>query len=308
MSKKDMRESPRGRSQLSLYTACNRKWAFKYLRGWRVPEELYSPLHFGSVVHECQGAFYSAKTNHLRAARKRLDELCPPTGGTENMEIFRDKVDKTLGKWYTQIGEQDLQDFNILMVEEELPLTLPNGYQMTVRVDRVMENREDGEIFVDDTKTTGSSLDKAIGQYMMHDQPRLYILAIRENKPEWTEHFTGWRTTGIFCRKAPRSPGGYNIQMRRSPPVSFTEDQLNDTLLSYAGIVDDIEGKLQYVGTEPLASLFPANYSNCNSYGRICEYFDMCPLVDRQDEPPANLEVDPWLAEGTVLKSFKKEA
>lgn len=306
MPKEEMRESPRGRSQLSLYSSCNRKWAIKYVKGWRTPQEKYSPLHFGSVIHEMQEAFYKAKSAHLGHALARLNALCPPQGATENMKTFRDKVDKTFRKWYDELGQYDLVERKILSIEEELPLTLPNGYEMTVRLDRAMEEASDGEIFVDDTKTTGWSLDGAISQYMMHDQPRLYILAVRQNKPEWLEKFSGWRTTGIYCKKAPRSPGGYNIKIRRSPPVMFTEDQLNDTMMSYAGLVDDIKGKIPYVGTEPMASLFPANYGHCDAYNRVCEYMDVCPIIDKQDEPPANLEIDPWLAAGTVLDSFKE--
>jgi hypothetical protein len=291
---------------LSLYSACNRRWAFKYLKGFMVPTDNYSPLHFGSVIHEVQEAFYRNPETPMKAARKRLDELCPPIDSSENMENFRDKVDKTLKVWYDTVGQEDIEKRNILAIEEEMPLTLPNGYKMTVRVDRVLQNKDDGEVFVDDTKTTGWSLDCALRQYMMLEQPRLYIQAIRQNKPEWLEAFSGWRTTGVYAKKAVRSPGGYSIKVRRSPPVMFTEDQLTDVLVSYAGIVDDIQSKLSYLKDDSTASLFPANFGNCNAYNRVCPYYDFCANIDRIEVPPANLEVDPWLASGKVLDSFKE--
>lgn len=301
---KENRESPRGRSQLSLYANCNRKWAFKYLKGWKVPEERYSPLHFGSTIHEMQEAFYSGADGPLRSAFARMDELLPTKNATENLLNFRDKVDKTFRKWYSELGQKDIEAHEVFWVERELPLTLPNGYEMTVRLDRAI--READSFYINDSKTTGWSLDGTLANYMLHDQPRLYIAAVRQNFPEMLDDFVGWRTDGIFCKRAPRSPGGYNIKIRRSPSVSFTDLQIQDVLMSYAGLVDDIKGKVPYVDKEPYASLFPANYGHCQAYNRNCEYIDICPFVDTQDEPPANLEIDPWLAAGTVLDSFKE--
>lgn len=303
---KENRESPRGRSQLSLYANCNRKWAFKYLKGWKVPEERYSPLHFGSTIHEMQEAFYKAEDNHMLSANRRKDQLLPPMNATDNLVIFRDKVDKTFRKWYDELGQKDIEEKTPMLVEQEMELTLPNGYVMTIRIDRAIQE-PDGEIYINDSKTTGWSLDATLEKYMRHDQPKLYTAGFRQNYPELLDDFSGWRTDGIFSKKAPRSPGGYNIKIRRSPSVTFTEAEIDDVLMSYAGIVDDIMGKVPYVGQEPYRSLFPGNYGHCDAFNRRCEYSQICPFIDTQDEPPADLEIDPWLAAGTVLDSFKEQ-
>lgn len=290
---------------LSLYSACNRKWAFKYLRGWKVPGDLYGPLAYGHAIHEAQAAMYA--TRSVKAAHDMINKLAPWKDHKDEMKrLFRKKLDIGFEKWYTEIGENDLKNLSIILVEKELPLRLPNGYTMTVRVDRILRDPSNNEIFINDTKTTGWSFDGTQSKYMIHDQPRLYIAAVRQNYPEWTEALTGWRTDLIYIKRASRSPGGFSCRVGRSDVISFTDAEIEDTLISYAGLTDDIAGKLQATETEPLASLFPANYGNCDAYNRICEYHSICPMIDRQEEPPADLELDSWLADGIVLNSFKE--
>lgn len=308
MPKEEMRESPAGRSQLSLYQSCNRKWAIKYTKGWKVPTELYSPLHFGSVIHEVQAVFYEEKS--YEKAKAKIKELCilPKEDALayEDRKDFRNKVDTAFEKWYTTLGCNDLEYMEILFVEEEMPLILPNGYRMTIRVDRVLRDIETGEIFINDTKSTGWSLEGTLEKYLRHDQPRLYIAAFRQNYPELADALSGWRTDVLFCKKAARQPSGFSTRVVRSTIVSFTNEEIEDTLLSYAGVTDDIAGKIPFLGKEPLASLFPGNYANCDAFNRRCEYAAVCAGVDRISEPPANLEIDPWLAEKTVLNLFKE--
>ena len=308
MKDEGMRESPAGRSQLSLYSSCNRKWAIKYVKGFKVPTDLHGPLHFGSVIHEVQAVLYG--TRSLEASKDKLIEMCPVPASDalayEDRMEFRKKVEMAFDKWYKVLGENDLKNMSILFVEKEIPLTLPNGFKMTVRVDRILRDPETGETFINDTKTTGWSLEGTLEKYLRHDQPRLYIAAVRENYPELVDSLSGWRTDVLYCKKAPRSPGGYNTRAVRSSIVSFTDEEIQDTLMSYAGIVDDIAGKLKYVNEEPFSSLFPANYGHCDAFNRRCEYSDICIQAGHIEEPPANLEIDPWLAEGTVLDLFKE--
>jgi len=304
----EMRESPAGRSQLSLYRNCNRKWAFKYIKGWKKPAALYSPLHFGSVIHEAQAAMYLTRSK--QAALDLIKDMCPvPQADAlayEDRRNFRNKVDISFEKWYTVLGENDLQNMSILFVEKEVPLTLPNGFKMTVRVDRILRDPETNETFINDTKTTGWSIEGTLEKYLRHDQPRLYIAAVRENFPELVDSLSGWRTDVLFSRRAPRQPSGFNTDAIRSDIVSFTDEEIQDCLLSYAGVADDIASKLDHLGKEPLASLFPANYDRCDDYNKQCEYCPGCVDIDRQAEPPANLELDPWLERGTVLNLFKE--
>lgn len=293
---------------LSLYSSCNRKWAFKYVKGWKVPSQEHGALHFGSVIHEAQAAMYATRSK--QAALDMIVKMCPiPDSAAykyEDCVKFRNKVDRSFEKWYTDLGENDLLNNSILAVEQELPLTLPNGYKMSVRVDRILRDPEADEIFINDTKTTGWSLEKTLEKYLRHDQPRLYIAAVRENFPEWSAPLSGWRTDVVYAKAAPRSPGGFSLRTQRSDIVSFSDAEIDDCLLSYAGVVDDIASKLRYVNEEPLRSLFPANYGHCDAYNRLCEDKDVCPYIDSQEEPPANLELDPWLEAGTVLDSFKE--
>jgi len=305
IKKEEMRESPGGRSQISLYQQCPRKWAFKYVKGWKVPQENFSALHFGSTIHEMQAILYDSKS--LVDVYDYIESSAPLTkSSTDLVKEFRKKVDLAFRMWYTELGQNDLENMEILEVEKELVLTLPNGFKMTVRLDRLLRDPETGEIFINDTKTTGWSYEGTMEKYLRSDQAKLYILAVRENFPQYIEDLSGWRTDVVYIRKAPRSPDGYSRKCGRSVITSFSEQELTDVLQTYAGVTDIIASSLVYKTQEPLSSLFPGNYERCYDFNRLCEYSAVCPYIDTQEEHPADLMLDPWLAKKTVLNLYEE--
>ena len=88
---------------LSLYSSCNRKWAIKYVKGWKPREESYGALNFGSVIHEAQASFYANRSKE--AGLEMIKRLCPPLSdgniNYEKQKEFRKKVDLSFEKWYT---------------------------------------------------------------------------------------------------------------------------------------------------------------------------------------------------------------
>lgn len=311
--KKEMRESPRGRSQLSLMRSCPRKWALKYYKGFK-SKELINHLTHGSAVHEAQEAFY--KTLHqgtekaVEAMYERLNQFIkeqdPQGKHSEFYTEQKDRAEKSLQIWVDKIGKFEYDIVEVVAIEEEKELTLLNGYKMTVRFDRILRDKETGRIFINDTKTTGSSLEKTIQNYMFHDQPMLYEIAFRQNYPELVDDFEGWRTDCIYSRKTKR---GYSLDARRSEVTLNLPNKLKDTLVSYTALVEDIKDRLGAVKEDgvPLQAAFPANFDACLNYGRLCDYHSFCHDIDTTYVPPGNFEIDPWVAKGTVLDSFKEE-
>ena len=298
----EQRESPRGRSMRNLYKQCPRKWAFKYIKGFQ-PEGKQDPLTLGSAIHEAQALFYGGAsvidtTNFLEDFLK------------DNVHLQR-KANAMFTHWYKDIGIHDVENMIPLAVEVEAPLKLPNGYTMTVRWDRVLLEKEGGEIFVNDTKTTGGSLLKTIQNYNYSDQPKLYIASILQSQPEWIKQFRGWRTDCIrgFESKGKTTMGKITTEVKRSEIVSFTPEEIEDTLIGYSVLTDDIKFKVQAVvkGNEPIRAHFYDVSDFCLSFGRVCPYKSICHQIDSIEEPPANMSIDPWLEKGTVLDTFLED-
>lgn len=280
---------------------CPRKWAFKYVRGFKGLDEA-EHLVFGSAVHESQAEYYLNDFSYDEMLDKASSFL--QDKGGQWYEKLKEKVNVALDAWYEDIGQHDAENMEVLECEAEDSVLLPNGFRMSVRRDRVLRDKRTGEIFINDTKTTGWSLDGTIRNYMLSDQPILYIASIKQNKPEWFESLSGWRTDAIYVRKL---KSGWKTQCRRSDVSTFTSEEIDDCLNSYASITSDIAYKLQCTleDKEPVGIHFPCHYSGCLAYNRECEYKAICTEVNNMTVPPSNFEVDSWLEKGTVLDGFK---
>lgn len=168
-----------------------------------------------------------------------------------------------------------------------------------------MLNNQTSEVYINDTKTTGGSAAKTVRQYMHSDQPKLYIASVLQTKHDWYKQFRGWRTDAIWGGRLLKS-GRINTQVIRSEIVTFTDEEIEDALIGYASLVDDLAFKLKNVqeGDSIRANFIPSNDA-CLDYGRLCEYYHICHQIDKLDAPPANMEIDPWVTDGTVLKTFE---
>lgn len=300
---KEMRESPRGKSMISLYIDCPRRWAWKYLRGFKsimTPEYLI----FGSCIHEAQEVYYL--TWDIDAAIERALEFLSTAVMPDEWRIpITEKVAFTLATWYEEIGRFDSEEMEVLAVEREVNLSLPNNFSMSMRWDRVLRDKEADEIFVSDTKTTGWSYTGTVQNYMVSAQPFLYVLSAFENEPDWRANLSGWRTDCLYVR--PLKRGGYSHEFGRSevtrPAVQVMEDCRN----SFASYTSSIKWALDGVAEgDPISVNFPRNFGNCVSFGKKCPFIPICHRIDNMDMPPEGMEIDSWLEERVVLDSFKE--
>ena len=299
----EMRESPAGRSMLTLFSGCEIKWAWKYLKGYKLIDEA-DHLVYGSAIHESQAVYYIEGFNY-EAMHNKLRSFLSERGRGDLLP----KAQASLDLWYHQIGDLDTERVTVLEVEAEDNLILPNGFDMTVRRDRVLQFNDTKEIFIGDTKTTSWSFGGTIKNYMYSDQPALYIASIRQNKPEWYPHLSGWRTECIYIPKTgnARNNWGDTKRAERSDVTSFTESKLDATMKSYAVQTSDMAYKIQNVLEDKQD--ISANFSQCNdhclAYHKECEYYSICHEIDTIDSPPAKFKIDPWLESGAVLDGFK---
>ena len=294
--KEEMRESPAGGSQLKLFSQCQRKWAFKYLKGFKV-KDVKEHLTYGSTIHEAQAEFYRHDFSTKHAKEKIKEMLGSKDAKTMNLKV---KANKAFDEWEAKLGSYDRENCKVLEVEKEAFLILPNGYKMTVRRDGVLEDCLVDEVFIRDTKTTGWSLEGTIQNYMHSDQPILYIASATQEEPDWLSKLSGWRTDCIYNKQSV-------WKVERSPVTTFTRDEIISTMQSYAAMTSDMAFKINSVllDNDPIGIHFYADRARCFDFFSSCPYLPFCHEIDTIDLPPSNFIVDDWLAEGAVLDTFK---
>jgi len=302
--KEGMRESPGGRSMITLAQSCHRSWAWKYLLGFKT---LKTPDHFplGQSLHTANETFYKEGFNLEKSSQAGKDYLTDV--GFQKLHL---KFQVMLEEWYYQIGVHDISGAEVLMVEEEVFLTLPNGFQMTCRLDRLLRWKKSGEVFIGDTKTTSWSLEGVLRNYTYHDQPQLYYMAARETHPEIMKDCRGWKTDAIYAKEKVsqgEKTGVFYTGAHRGETIVFRESQLEDTLNSYAEITDDIAYRLAAVekNGEPKSLCFPKNNHGCMAFNSPCNNYTICHKIDDIDGVPGDFEIDPWLESGEVLDRFR---
>lgn len=302
--KEEMRESPAGRSVMSLYQECPRKFYFRYVLGWRA-KDISDPLALGSAVHEAQEVFYKNNFNYSKCFDRGMEVIM------DLNPLLKEKVASALHIWNGFIGRFEHKNVKVILVEEEVKIKLPNGFNMTGRLDRLLQDLETEYYFIDDTKTTGWDLTKTLRNYTYHDQPKLYYAGFKDTFPELAKNCTGWRTDGIYVREKlsrGEGTGEYYGHAERSPIVSFLDGQVEDLKNSYASYIDDMAYKLALVekGEEAPSIAFPACGGHCLAYNKICEYYNYCHKVNEKPDMPHNFSKDPWADDGTCLNQFRE--
>lgn len=301
--KEEMRESPAGRSIMSLYQECPRKWYFKYVLGWKT-KGVSAPLAMGSALHEGQEVFYKENFNFSKAFDRSMEVI------NEIDPLLKEKTASAFHIWHGFLGRFERDKIEVLKVEEPITIKLPNGFNMTGRLDRLLKDKETDEVFISDLKTTGWDLTKTLRNYTYHDQPKLYFAGFQDTFPEMAKECHGWRTDGVYVREKMskgEGTGEFYGNAERSPLVSFLDGQIQDIKNSYASYIDDMAYKLALVekeGEAPSLS-FPGCGGHCLAYNKICEYYNECHKVDRNPSIPGNFEKDEWADDGTVLNQFR---
>lgn len=290
----EMRESPAGSSQLSLFAQCPRSWFYKYIRGFRHVGPV-SALNLGSATHEAQEVFYL--TGSLDKALARGQEILIKSDyDLESNEMKR--LNATLPAWAEAYGFDDLNNESVVAVEHELNLKLFNGYTMTVRLDALMIDEQG--LFIRDTKSTGGNVSQTMRQYMHSPQPVLYIEAVNQSDIAQKETLQGWRTDIIASRV---NKASVRVDCHRSDLVMPTADRIKDVKIYYTDLTDRIASAIiAYESGTPEEICFPANISNCINYNRLCDHSAHC--HQRPTNTPGGFELDPWLKDRTVLNTF----
>jgi hypothetical protein len=269
------RESPAGVHVYGSYLACPRLFYFKYVLGW-TPEKTSKHFINGAAVHEGVELLYAGHTmsdvnkyikaylNHRRDEYESLDLKAEAEVG----------IPLRLEKWAETWLDSDLERYNILALEEQLQVRLPNDAVLTIRPDRILEDKEYGHVIVSDTKTSSFAKLSPYNDMRLSDQGPAYLWGVKESYPDMADRVQGILVDTIFMSgKAAMKKD--NIHCLRPDLVQFSPYALEQFALGMVGTIAEIGRKVDLLQDLPEEILFPRAEGSCTKYGN-CPFLSVC--------------------------------
>jgi hypothetical protein len=300
--KKENREGLAGSSFYGLFGDCPRKWAIKYILGFK---ELKTarPLIYGSAIHEGMEVFYetNSKDKMIETVLNYLDLHSSNYINPNDCTKDKTKATDSLEYWYDTYGQYDLEKFDILGNELAFTYRLENGLDYILRPDRLIKEKSTGHIYVLDTKTTGVSVTYTVRRIAKSDQPVGYLAGI---KPIYGNAFRGWISDIIVAT-------GRKVDAFRPEPLEYDPYVFKLWEYSLMSLIEDLTGRYKMLNDGgSLEFLFPYRKSACSVYS--CPYQEICTKHLTLDSNPEDYGfiLDPWIKESKVKdlmeSNFKK--
>lgn len=310
MAKEEMRESPAGMSMYGTFSSCMRKGAFKYYLGFIKKGIKSVPLVHGSAVHEGKKVFYET-WDIMDATNRAIEVAHEDEESFDSMAIEEMRLKELFKVWMERYGQYEKERYTVITNESQEIIKLPNGAEITLRIDQVLREKETGHINIFDTKTTGWSLEGTIAEYEYKAQPLLYIASVYASNPGWLADFRGWITDVIYQRVNFKKTGelsSMSTKCERSPSIMYTEAQCRAFLESMTTITTDIAWAIkEFESGKPFNACFPMNRTACRQFNTTCPYWAICFNDFKPDsKPPEPYTLDPWKEQGVIADVINK--
>jgi len=290
-TKEARRESHAGYHFYNLYRCCPRKFYIKYVLGI-TPFYTKPPLIFGSSFHEAKATWY-LEQNEKAAINKFEDEMDSRETEYENQTKYltdRERGRLLISTWIDHFGKNDLKYYNVIAVEEQLTVILPNGYILTVRPDAILQQKSTGLYYGMETKTSGWSEIKAALAVKAGNQASAYLYASKKHYPFPLE-----------CIIPDVSYQRQSVIKHKRPEMVYRNTrQLQDYEFGLLATLTEISQKIRSLNKYPVSMLFMRNTEWCTSYNSPCEYLDICRTELTQD-PPYGFKHDPWVEYDSIV-------
>lgn len=251
------------RSRIETMGRCKRKWYHSYVDGVTEPGTSRDLL---IGIHAHTGMEVLLKTKGDIAAA--MDAMPSPEGeDAEHIALARAMV---LG-WYRTQWPRWERDYNIISVEEEFLMPLAPGFHLLVRADAVVENKEDGYLYVINWKTT-SRVDgftrkwqydiqmwtEAMGVEQQLGRPVIGCVVEGLYKGVWRDQH--WASSLIWGSRKAIGEGRYKYSERRVPGWErfsvwdnvFPTAPEADPIAAWVGFLDLDTVDRYYVQTPPI--------------------------------------------------------
>ena len=296
------RESPSGFHFYSLYRECPRKHFIKYGLGF-VPQFTGKALIFGGSVHEAIAYYYNnwtvpADTLINRTLKAFEKDLLSRKDEYENPADYEDDLIRgpvLLNEWHRTWYKYDKKNYRLVEVENQrqVPLGPNDEFILTVRPDRVFEEKSSKLKIVPDVKTTGYSIDASFKTAEAQDQMTSYLWALDKMEPKWRmgECFIDI----LFVRKSraknPKSLYG-EPKAERPGTIYRDADALDQFELGLFGTIMEVSQKYENLPDFHPEILFPRNGKDCSMF--TCPYADICRTHLDKADLPTGFTRDPW--------------
>ncbi len=264
-----------------LYQCCPRKFYFKYVVGldtkWTPPALVY-----GAAFHEAKAEFY--RTGNMQDGRNAGIAFIEA-----NKENYQEPeaYEKDLYRlpilyrtWVVKWGLNDLIKYDVVTVEQEFEVVLPNGFKYTGRPDTILQDKVTKEYFIMETKTSGFSKDLTMDTVYYGDQVTSYYVLSKAG--------LDIEAAGVICDVAYWNKNAKyedNIDCLRSDPITRTREEIDDFVDGVAQLFSELSQKIAALETHKPEALFQRNTYYCMSYGKPCEFVDICRTRVRPQDP-----------------------
>jgi len=285
----------------NLYLDCPRKWYLKYVNGLQ-PEEKSPSLIFGSAFHEGKAVYWENGYDGDGFLEVFQRELREHAHEYMDQGVFQKDLQKGLrmiDDWLSTWDDENRERYKPLEVEQEYQIPIgPNGeFIFTIRPDVVLKDLKAGTIIIEDTKTTGWSVELVQKTNELADQLTSYIWGVRKMHPEWNlEHA---RLDISYARQS-------KIASHRTIPLYRSKGELAVFEMNLYGIILEVSQKYKSLAKYPWPLLFPRNGNQCWKFNRECEYARICRMNIPIGQVPPGFTLDPWAELDSRMTAVQK--
>jgi hypothetical protein len=139
-------------SRIKTWRRCEKQFEYKYVEGLRRKKKNKN-LAMGSWMHDLLMVYMDGE-DWVAAHRKRVDEYM--TYFEEEREDLGDlpnECSRLMKSYIRTYGKADKRDYRVIDTEMDEIITLPNGLEVNVIIDIVLEARRGGGLWAKDYKT-----------------------------------------------------------------------------------------------------------------------------------------------------------
>jgi hypothetical protein len=264
-------------SKLKTFCECRRKFFYEYILGWRSDRPNVHTF-FGESVHLALeylllNGFTTKTTNEafdvfLNKYREQFpDESFDEINSPKNPNRFYEALVEYVG-----LHRDFHETFKVLSSEQSGQVAISSNFQLSYRIDVVLEKISNSTISLMDHKT-GSMLTEAWrNQWLLSDQISTYFHAMKIKYG--LEIVKEMLINGLFFKKVKDNSKvlKHEFEMLR---IERTNIQMKNWLSSVNRICEELEEEMGLLATKPETSFF-RNTGHCIKFNAKCIYHDFC--------------------------------